>query len=213
MRPIQRMLAIIICYLIAVIACREDPNKTEIRFEHTVDVLPIIESQIILEDHQRIAGFYISGLETEGRELRQGIIQAYDGYTLPAAGSEVIECRDGRDLVFGSWDEPILQFAAIGDTGGDDVSDDDDCKCDTHIKHIQFTTLSILLEDGTLLEPSSTRIEGRYLFCPNIPEGHLVRGDRDFNGPVMVTGSVHLYVSPDRRHLFAEVQYHVIEAD
>jgi hypothetical protein len=63
------------------------------------------------------------------------------------AGGEFIGCNDGEVITkkLGVAD-PVRQFQIIGDTGGGDISNDDNCYCDTQIRGIEFNSISISLQ-------------------------------------------------------------------
>jgi hypothetical protein len=101
----------------------------------------------------------------------------------------------------------------IADTGGDDVSDDRNCQCDSKIKSIEIPSLAIYFEGvASPFGIQPLRIEGDVL-CPNIPDGHLVNGDREFGGDVEVFGAIILRVAPDRSTLLADISLSMVEAD
>ena len=62
------------------------------------------------------------------------------------AGIELGGCSDG-DVLTAPLTGGLVKFLRIiGDTGGDDVSDDDDCSCDTQIRSIEFHPISVALQ-------------------------------------------------------------------
>ena len=132
---------------------------------------------------------------------------------LNGAGFEAIVCNDGEKFGFGTGSTLLNFMEVIGDTGGDDVSEDTDCHCDTRIHAIEFNGLAVEFETGPGIQFSPSRLEGNSLMCPNIPAGHLIRGDKEFGGPVNVSASITLRVADDRRALLADITYRVIETD
>lgn len=64
----------------------------------------------------------------------------------PNAGEEVLECHDGAVIslmpITGSL---VNLIQVIGDTGSDDISDDDNCGCDTQIRRISFNPITVTL--------------------------------------------------------------------
>jgi hypothetical protein len=75
-----------------------------------------------------------------------------------------------------------------------------------------FNGLEVVFTDGESIQFSLGKLEGNSLFCPNTPTGHLVRGDREFDGAVDATASITLRVAADGSALLADVTYHVIES-
>lgn len=70
----------------------------------------------------------------------------------PSAGAEFgLGCNNGpiipssAFLISGGL---VTGVEMIGDTGGDDVSDDADCDCDSRINRIEFARISVLLADN-----------------------------------------------------------------
>ncbi len=64
----------------------------------------------------------------------------------PSAGGEFLGCNDGEILTVAPAGGPVRQFLIIGDTGGGDVSNDDDCTCDTQIRRIDMQPLQVYLD-------------------------------------------------------------------
>lgn len=197
---------------IAFSACEDDPDRTEILYQTTINVLENQTLPYTLAEGDRIEGFYL-GYDLTNRPLNQSVTFELTERRLVGAGGEAIVCNDGEKYSFGTGSTLLNFIEVIGDTGGDDVSDDADCHCDTRIHAIEFNGLDVEFENsiGTSFSPS--RLEGNSLMCPNIPGGHLINGDREFGGPVNVSATVTLRVSDDRRALLADITYHVIETD
>jgi hypothetical protein len=63
-----------------------------------------------------------------------------------AAGAEFDVCSDGA-VETRSPAQPglVSRFRVIGDTGGDDISDDDNCRCDTRLEGVDFNPIPIAL--------------------------------------------------------------------
>ncbi|HEX2629533.1 MAG TPA: S8 family serine peptidase [Chitinophagaceae bacterium] len=60
-----------------------------------------------------------------------------------AGGFEFIGCNDGV-VEFPATDGRVIrQIGVIADTGGGDISNDEDCHCDTQIRSIEFNPISI----------------------------------------------------------------------
>lgn len=194
------------------LSCDHASDRTEIRYSTTISVLEQQTIPYTLSEDQLISGFYL-GYDLNDRPLRQTLTYELPEQRLEAAGSEAIACNDGKKYSFGSGSTLLNFIRVIGDTGGDDVSDDGDCGCDTRIDAIEFNGLEVAFDVGTGIQFSPSRLEGKTLMCPNIPGGHHIRGDREFGGPVNVNASVTLRVSDDRRALLADIMYHVIETD
>ncbi len=80
-----------------------------------------------------------------------GIAPAYQSSTItlvgPSAGPEFYVCADGQVVSASASSSPAIQSVeVIGDTGGDDVSNDDDCGCDAQLRSIEFNPVPIELE-------------------------------------------------------------------
>ncbi|MEL6796196.1 MAG: hypothetical protein AAFO89_05165 [Planctomycetota bacterium] len=133
--------------------------------------------------------------------------------SLPGAGGEVPPCNDGErhrllrddDLS----DDPNLVDVAfvIGDTGGDDISNDRDCGCDTHVAELLLNQIRPVPADAAPLLANLSL--GRDELCPNARDD-LVVGDREFGGPVDVEFAARMYVQGGR--LLLDVGYSVTEA-
>jgi len=134
--------------------------------------------------------------------------------TLPAAGGEGIPCNDGESYAFSVTDSPVTMLVKIiGDTGGDDVSDDNDCHCDTKIDYIELLNFAVYFNDVEVpLQFPDLKISGTAL-CPNIPDGHLIAGDREFGGDVEANGTITIRVADDNSTLMADVSLHMIEIE
>ncbi len=68
------------------------------------------------------------------------------------AGPEAIQCNDG-DVIDSSMititGGLVRSITLIGDTGADDVSDDNNCHCDTRIDDIVFNNVTFTLDEDT----------------------------------------------------------------
>jgi hypothetical protein len=193
-------------------ACEDDPDRTEILYQTTINVLENQTLPYTLAEGDRIAGFYL-GFDLNNRPLNQSVTFELTERRLDGAGGEAIVCNDGEKFSFGAGSTLLNFMEVIGDTGGEDISEDGDCHCDTRIHAIEFNGLDVEFETGPGIAFSPSRLEGNSLMCPNIAAGHLINGDREFGGPVNVTASITLRVSDDRRALLADIMYHVIETD
>lgn len=197
---------------ICLVSCEDDDDRTEILYEATINVLENQTLPFNVPDGDNISGFYL-GTDLSDRPLHQSVTYTLPEVTLNAAGAEFGICNDGEKYYYGAGSELLNTLSVIGDTGGDDVSDDGDCGCDTRIHAIEFNALEVVFGTNPSIQFSPSRLEGNSLMCPNIPDGHLINGDREFGGPVLVTASITLRVSDDRRALLADITYHVIEAE
>jgi len=71
------------------------------------------------------------------------------------AGSESPPCNDGDLIDPGSIaitqvpGGPVRSVALIGDTGGKDISKDDDCRCDTRVNDLVFNEVAFTLAGGS----------------------------------------------------------------
>src|SRR6266700_318994 len=66
-------------------------------------------------------------------------------YICPAAEADLFGC-DGPVLKPGiDGTGPVKEIRIVGDTSGDDISDDDDCTCDTRIVKITFLPVKLKL--------------------------------------------------------------------
>lgn len=195
--------ALLMLLCVAGIQCESD---TVLLYRETIDVLDHIQPPVEPMRGRTISGFTVEdGTETRHRRYSFGPRQRL----LEKAGAEAIACNDGTPSDFAHGDPLVRITSLIGDTGGDDVSDDADCHCDTRINYIAFSDVNVFFEDGTAVTLEGKRLEGRYTMCPNIPDGHHVRGGRDFNGAVRVTYGITLRVSDDNFSLLADVRYDV----
>lgn len=106
----------------------------------------------------------------------------------------------------------VREFVIVGDTGGDDLSDDANCMDDTRIS-VSFHDLQIVLEDIPEPPPNAFEQEVRLDTIGPFCDLELLRGDREFggNGP-RVTASVTLAPSFDNaRSLIARVNFRAQE--
>jgi hypothetical protein len=207
-----------ICTLILVLAvavsCDRPADKTEIQFITTIDVLEnsSLEEPEFVRDLP-VRGF-ILGYELEDRTVVTQAIGVIQNRTLPAAGSETPPCNDGEKYNPVAVDDPVIHsMGLIADTGAEDVSDDNNCGCDSRIDFIQLRHIEVFY-DGypTPIQYASLQITGDAL-CPSIPGGHHVRGDREFGGPVDVGGGVVLRVDPVSNRLVVDISLFMVESD
>ncbi|HMN91105.1 MAG TPA: membrane dipeptidase, partial [Saprospiraceae bacterium] len=66
-------------------------------------------------------------------------------YRGPNAGSEFGACKDGQIVTPPVTGNLIRAIQIIGDTGGSDISSDNDCSCDTQIRGIEFNPINLTL--------------------------------------------------------------------
>jgi len=66
-------------------------------------------------------------------------------YRGPNAGSEFGGCNDGQIVTPPVTGNLIRAIQIIGDTGGSDISSDNDCSCDTQIRRIEFNPINLTL--------------------------------------------------------------------
>lgn len=200
-----------------IIGCDSDSDGTEISFVKTIDVLrngnPGLPSAF---DDMAVTGFVIR------YNLDNVIpITRYVGEiplaSLPAAGDEYGLCNDGTAHLVAldaSPDRPLgLTANIIGDTGAEDVSEDNDCKCDSRIDEIAISGFAVYF--AGMEEPlqfDDFKIVGKAL-CPNIADGHLVSGDREFGGAVDIMGAVVLRVAADNSTILADISLSMVESD
>ena len=202
--------------VLTLFACTKS-DKTEVAFTTTIDVLQA--GGITLPVN--FAGVPVTGFLTGDPFARIDPYTRYVGEfpraTLPGAGLEVGDCNDGdRHLIAldPSPDRPLTMTAkVIADTGGDDVSDDRTCRCDSRIDEIEINELTVFFGSP----PDSVHL-GKViitgdLLCPNIPDGHLVSGDREFGGEVDIFGAVVLRVAPDNSTILADISLSMVETD
>lgn len=195
-------------------SCRRPSDQTEVRFAGTFNALDY-GTPALPADYANlpVTGFVI-GYSLDDTEPVTRFSNTFGPARLPGAGAEAIICQEGSAFAFAITGSPVtFLMRIIADTGGDDVSDDRDCHCDSKIESITLFNLALFFEgmDIPLQIPELT-IRGEVL-CPNIPDGHLVSGDREFGGDVMVDGSITLRVEDGRPGLMADVMLHMIEAD
>lgn len=190
--------------MLALAACEPDP--TSITMTRTID---IYESQGI-PLRSPITGFRYA---TEDGLIPVVLTEATwtaERRRLPAAGPETPPCNDGEahTLSATSGSRNFLMAAeVIGDTGSDDISDDTDCGCDTHIKRLAFTSLQV--------EPADEHLQfanlelGKRELCPNLGQD-VHSGGREFGGAVDLELSTTLRVADGR--LLLDVTYAVTSA-
>jgi hypothetical protein len=141
------------------------------------------------------------------RSLNFGPVQ----FDLPAAGPEFGSlCNDGERTRRAYSRGLVRILHLIGDTGGDDISNDEDCHCDARIDLIAFHPFEVIFEDGTTLRIPEGLLTGNTLLCPNT--SHALGPQRDFGGRVIATVAVTMRVADDGSALFADVRYDVRKA-
>ncbi len=201
--------------IITLIACTPKSDKTEVSFTTTIDVLQV--GGITLPAN--FSGVPVTGFLTGDPFARIDPYTRYIGEipraTLPGAGPEFGDCNDGdRHLIAldPSPDRPLTMTArVIADTGGDDVSDDGTCRCDSRIDEIAINELTVFFGSPTdSVQLGKVTLTGDAL-CPNIPDGHLVSGDREFGGEVDIFGAVVLRVAPDNSTILADISLSMVE--
>jgi hypothetical protein len=121
---------------------------------------------------------------------------------LPAAGHESPPCNDGTPHTL-PRNELFTHAEAIGDTGAEDVSHDRDCHCDSHVR-VRLANLRI---EGS---PTGGGVVAPWTFdgddlCPNMVDGDLISGDKNFDSPVDAELTATLRVAGGR--LLLDVRY------
>ncbi len=185
-------------------------NSTSVRFIKTINFLESVTPSVGAMTGRTITGFKLGDFASE-RELIRTSTTGSSQFDLPGAGSETPPFNNGTPLRRAGIAPMVRILSLIGDTGGDDVSNDDDCHCDTHIEFIEFISIEVQFEDGGNLHIPAGSIQGKRLLCPNTIENHLVSGDRDFGGGVIVTFNLTLRVADSGEGLFADVRYDLRE--
>jgi len=173
----------------------------------TIDILATIPA----EDRPRnVTGFQLG--EELNAPVQTSVTWIAETTILPAAGGETPPCNDGTSRRLRPVDgdgfskDPFVLVSVIGDTGGDDISGDRDCGCDTHISRMLFKSLRIVSDPPEL---ALANLElGKPQLCPNRLDD-IVIGDSEFGGPVQVDLTSTLRVTDGG--LFLDVSYVVIE--
>jgi len=205
--PIRRLASLLACtFLLTASTC--NTGGTVIQFAETINFLDHIQPSTAAMTGRRISGFLLGDFDSE-RDLLQRHQFGPVSFALSAAGPETPPCNDGTPLLVDTGDPWVRILSLIGDTGGDDVSEDADCHCDTHIQFMEFGPLELRFADGGVLRLPASRMDGRRLLCPNIAAGHLLRGDREFGGGVAYNVRATLRVADDGSGLWADIQYTV----
>lgn len=196
--------------LVLIIGIATSCDQTDVRFNKTVNFLDNIDPGVSVPEGDLIRGFRIFETSDTTDERRMYGLPAFS-FQFPASGAEIGLCGEGDPVLIGTG--ILVRIASlIADTGGEDISDDNDCSCDTHIDYLDFLRIQVYYQSGLVLDiPQGTKIHGKILFCPNIPEGNLVGGDRDFSGSGRLTLRAVLRVSDDSRDLLLEVDYNLRE--
>jgi len=181
-------------------------SATSVEMTRRIDLLEVMN---VPPGSTTINGFRL-GTELDAPLLTEAQWTA-ETRTLPGAGSETPPCNDGTahrlNKVGGrAEDDLFIAVEAIGDTGGDDVSDDRDCGCDTHISRLLFNNLSIEAEPS--IPDYANLTLGKDHLCPNRLDD-LVVGDSEFGGAVTVDFSGTLRVEDGG--LWLDVTYFVRE--
>ena len=198
-------------------SCGPRSEKTEVSFTTTIDVLQVGGITLPSEfDDVPVRGF-LTGDPFADTDPVTRYIGEFPRATLRGAGPEVGACNDGqRHLVAldPSPDRPLTMTAqVIGDTGAEDVSTDDNCRCDSRIDEIEINELTVFFDSELdSVQLGKVTLTGSTL-CPNIPDGHLVSGDREFGGSVDIFGAVVLRVAPDRSTILADISLSMVESD
>jgi len=201
----------------SMISCSNRSDKTEIAFTETIDVFQVSSPSL----PARYSGIPITGFVVGYSLDNTAPIQRYIGEfpraTLEGAGEEFGSCNDGRKHLIAldpSPDRPLRMTAkVIGDTGAEDVSHDRNCNCDSRIDEIAVEGFAVYFQGmSEPLQFDGFKLSGEEL-CPNIEDGHLVRGDREFGGAVDIMGAVILRVAPDNSTILADISLSMIESD
>ena len=66
---------------------------------------------------------------------------------LKEGGPELWGCNDGDQYEMVTNKQTVKSIKIIGDTGGQDISTDRDCKCDSKIQRIDFNRIQVILSD------------------------------------------------------------------
>jgi hypothetical protein len=178
-----------------------------VHFARTLNLLEHIQPGVVPVYGKRIRGFRTL---VESSELKRAISFGpwEDIVTGTRAGDPpcpfvVVDTRRYPSVFFDRVDW-------VGNVPGADISEDDDCECETHLAFIHFVSIWIYYEDGSVVHMPAARLPGRHVLCPNLMAGHLLGGDRNFSGAVTTTLSITLRVADDNMALLADIQYRII---
>ena len=128
-------------------------------------ILAVWNKNLVYTSPKKITGFAVEGKDPSKVEVVRKVT-SYFGNTgkdksghrtpLPTAGAEFMSCNEGK--AYWLTDSGTISYEGnemrdikarvnlIGDTGGSDISDDRDCRCDAKIKKIEITGLQVQVE-------------------------------------------------------------------
>ncbi len=100
-------------------------------------------------DRSETRGTWVNELYTAPAGMKiAGILTSTESsvdFVSRAAGFEIGGCGDGEVHTPSITGGLVSQMEIIGDTGGADISSDDDCSCDTQIRSIDFNRIQLAL--------------------------------------------------------------------
>ncbi len=182
-------------------------SQTEIHFAKTFNLLERIQPGVVPTYGLGIVGFKtVSLTDLVRRTYTSGPHPYFVGGARPedppCPFTPVFSLRYPSNIIYSvDW---------VCNVSGRDISEDDDCACETHIANIQLMPIWVYFVDGSVRYLNDHRIPGRFVLCPNIRDGHHIRGPLDFGGPVDTWITLTLRVADDSMSLLADIEYNII---
>ena len=173
--------------------CR--PSGVGLRFRTTINVLEHMRPSVSPATGRAITGFKLGPFDTQRKTIKSVSFGPRE-YRLPAAGPEYGGglCHDGTPLEKVHDEQLVRMISLIGDTGGDDISEDGDCHCDARVNFIELQPIEVVFESGENLRlPPGSMLYGKKLMCPNT--SHAFTDEKDFRGTVIAYFGITLRVA------------------
>lgn len=202
-RSIHRRLVILLLAL-WILQPRTAGAQTVVHFARTLNLLEHIQPGVVPVYGKRIRGFRTL---VESSELRRSISFGPQQMIVPGVRPEDPPCPFVRMHPWTYHSYFFDRVEWVGNVTGPDISEDDDCACETHIAYIHFFPIWIYYEDGTVLHMPDSRLPGRHVLCPNLRAGHLLSGDRYLPEVINTTLSFTLRVADDDMELLADIEF------
>jgi len=127
-----------------------------LRMGRDKDIISATWSKIILKGgSNEIEGFDACYIPSREPIFKKEIVLS-NTFRLPKGGAEFIGCNDGtiKDVKTSYGLAKI-----IGDTGGEDISDDYNCKCDSKLVDIIFREIAVKYKSNSYVKCGNTKVE------------------------------------------------------
>lgn len=197
---------IFLLVMLALLPVGSSDAQTLVQFGKTINFLEHIQPAVVPTFGKKITGFRVVVPSGELRRTMtvgplSQILNGFQDSDPPCPYQRVETLRHGTSLV--------SRLDWVGSVPGTDISDDDDCVCETHLSAIYFHGVYVYYSDGSMVSMPEPKLPGRIVLCPNQQDGHLVTGESYFSGAINARLTFTLRVADDEMSLLADIFYQI----